>query len=287
MYCIECGSKNADGAKFCTTCGASLLTAQPGGPAEGRPVKEAPPQPERPPKAEPAAAATGKTEASPAATPTENSGAETCIKSIWADLYSSCAAFPAMSMSTGKLSVYPDRLVYAAKFNNILNTRGGFFAQKKTECTYDQIVACSPTKRMKVQTGALLRLRSGETVTFAGNCAAADVETVIRYINLRIHGIEQETPVNARFVLRVRQKVAIPAQGVAAIGRVEKGSVRIGDKVRILRPDAFVKTECCVKSLAVGKAVFEQADQGTDNVALLLEQSVEDVLQPQDLICNA
>ncbi len=37
MYCTRCGAQNADGASFCTSCGASLLTPAAGAPQAGVP----------------------------------------------------------------------------------------------------------------------------------------------------------------------------------------------------------------------------------------------------------
>ena len=37
MYCTRCGAQNADGAAFCTACGASLITQPEGKPQAGAP----------------------------------------------------------------------------------------------------------------------------------------------------------------------------------------------------------------------------------------------------------
>uniref|UniRef100_UPI0009342099 zinc-ribbon domain-containing protein n=1 Tax=Parolsenella massiliensis TaxID=1871022 RepID=UPI0009342099 len=42
MFCRKCGTKNADGAKFCINCGAELASPQPA-PQPGAPVPPHPP----------------------------------------------------------------------------------------------------------------------------------------------------------------------------------------------------------------------------------------------------
>jgi pSer/pThr/pTyr-binding forkhead associated (FHA) protein len=37
-YCSQCGSQNADSARFCSQCGSPLAQGQPGGQAEGTPT---------------------------------------------------------------------------------------------------------------------------------------------------------------------------------------------------------------------------------------------------------
>ncbi|MBO6302717.1 MAG: zinc-ribbon domain-containing protein, partial [Ruminiclostridium sp.] len=69
MFCGKCGSKNEDGAKFCSSCGAPLMTAAPAAaPVQPEP---APVQPEPAPvvESQPEAAPVVESQPEPAPAP--------------------------------------------------------------------------------------------------------------------------------------------------------------------------------------------------------------------------
>lgn len=63
MFCLKCGAQNADGAKFCTVCGAPLMASQPSGQDSPQAEKTASRQPAAPPQEWPDSSAQGPVQA--------------------------------------------------------------------------------------------------------------------------------------------------------------------------------------------------------------------------------
>ncbi len=86
------------------------------------------------------------------------------------------------------------------------------------------------------------------------------------------------------FRMTVEDVFSIKGRGTVATGKIESGSLRVGDKIRITHPNGGIGKTAAVSGLEMFRKTVKEAAAGDGMVGVLLKDISKDDLQRGDIL---
>lgn len=277
MQCQQCGNSFEGEAKFCPFCGVSMMNqSSPGGffcDNCGTKLLSG------------ATFCTGCGKQFGFGVQTQQSGCLKCLDSI---RFSVGKKMMAGIKNQGRLCIYPDKLDFSKQSLFLNNQNAINAAQNESfslplsnirQCFYTTYTLGIPSMGIELK-------NSPDILYFYAVNKRAELMDAITIVHQYMEEAS-ETSVNDSnysFLMTINNCIPIDDIGSAVIGSVKKGSVKPGDKIRIVSDTDENKGTFEIRGIAVNKIKKEEAKAGDRDTALLIFCSPS-YIKAKDKIC--